>query len=275
VRFSERFSNEGVTLKGLKATAIVAVLVLFLGCGDDGTTWPDGGDPPEPGYIWEVWEFWYSDVDWEPPNIWVYKYNSADGTVLDSERALFVGYGYDAAYGNGRLWVAAEILGQDASGNREYGPVIWEVGNDYFESPYIDGLTWDGKQLWGCTSYGEFYTINPETHESELMFTYEKGILSFEGLAWDGEYLWAVTPTTNEIIQIDTENGTKVHSVLCPGKYPNGLTWDGEALLVSDRGINGSVYRISPNDGQVLWVLYTGEKLYRYINGGLAFKPAE
>jgi len=267
-------------MRGIIVILTAFFIALVIGC-DDGGTGPGGQDPPKPGCVWEVWEFWYADKDWEPPYVWIYKYNSVDGNVLDNVWAPFCGYGYDAAYGDGRLWVAAEVFWQNANGNREYGPVIWEVGNGYFESPYIDGLTWDGEQLWGCSSYGEFYTIDPDTHESEFMFTYGDNEYSFTGLAWDGEYLWAITPTTNEIIQIDPEKGSKFHSVPFPEPkrylpmYNYGLTWDGEALLMSDPTIDGSIYRISPDDGRVLWILYTGEKSYRYQSGGLAFEPVE
>jgi len=268
-------------MRNVIVISITAFIALVIGC-DDGGTGPGGQDPPKPGYVWEVWEFYYEDGYWYPPLISVWSYSTTGGEdAVRSAHAPFSGYGHDAAYGDGRLWVAAEIYERDLSDYRQSGPVIWEIGNGYFESPHIDGLTWDGEQLWGCSSYGEFYTINPDTHESELMFTYGDHEYSFTGLAWDGEYLWAITPTTNEVIQINPSNGSEVHSVPYPEPkqylfmYNYGLTWDGEALLLSDPTVDVSIYRISPEDGSVLWFLYTGEKSPHYGSVGLAFEPSE
>lgn len=260
-------------MKPITAISTVVLVALIMGCGgDNGATGPDGGDPPKPGYVWEVWEQYVEDGYWYPPLVSVVSYDSSNGEKLRDVRAPFEGSGYDAAYGEGRLWVAG--------GDYYSGPVIWEVGVDCYPSPGFRGLTWDGERLWGC-NWGNFYTINPDTHESELMFTYGDNEYSFTGLAWDGEYLWAITHTTNEIIQIDPGNGSKVRSVPFPEpkhyqfEYNYGLTWDGEALLMSDPTLDGSIYRISPEDGTVLWILYTGRKSPYYGSCGLAFEPVD
>jgi hypothetical protein len=256
-------------MRPITAILTVVLIGLIIGCdGDDGTTGPDGRDPPEPGYLWEVWEDHYLAGGF--PLLNISKYSVPDIKEITNETAPFYGRGYDAARGNGRLWVAAtEYIDEYTSQG-----VIWEVGRGYYPLDGVAGLTWDGTRLWG-SSGNYFYTINTYDYEYELKFIYGDESLIFTGLAWDGECIWAIAPANNEIIRINPENGTKVHSVLCPGKYPNGLTWDGEALLVSDRGINGSIYRISPDDGEVLCTYYTGRKSQYDINGGLAFETAK
>ncbi|UCE26149.1 MAG: hypothetical protein JSW52_07220 [Candidatus Coatesbacteria bacterium] len=262
----------------MKARVFILVITvggILIGCNGDGGVTPQ---TPVPGYIWEVWTgFSESDPD-RPPLVSIDRYSAEDGSesypnkgsahASNSESSYGYGVGYDAAYGDGRVWAAGvkiEVHGDIQ--HSTYG--IWERGVDFFETERVEGLTYDGEYLWG--SYGsDFYRIDPNTYECELMFTFGDGTKEFVGLAWDGEYLWGLAE--GEAIKIDPETGSEVRSVTCPGGTNAGLTWGGKYLWVNDLDLNGSIYRFSPVDGTLLQVLDTG-KSELFWAGGLAYEP--
>ncbi len=246
---------------------VIAVVGVLIGCDEDGGTVPQ---PQIPGYIWEVWT-WQSDSDpYQPPLTWASKYYADDGNYppyddrWDDPR-YFYGGGDDAAYGDGRLWIAGEgSLSVDYDDPKSG---IFEVGVGLFDTVNVEGLTYDGEHLWG-SSDSDFYRIDPDTYEHEFMFTYGDGSLRFKGLAWDGEYLWGLA--SGEAIKIDPETGSGFHTVTCP--YGVGLAWGAKYLWVNDR--DGIIYRFSPVDGSVLQTLYTNKGGF-YTPGGLAYEPPE
>lgn len=76
-------------------------------------------------------------------------------------------------------------------------------------------------------------------------------------LAWEGEccgkgFLWVADALNKEIIKL-TGNYEFVKKIPSPANSPNGLTFDGKYLWVSDSS-SATIYKISPNNGKVLEV---------------------
>jgi hypothetical protein len=237
-------------MKALKAMAIAAGLIAFIGCDDD---WVMDLEPPYGGYIWRVTN------DYGPG---ISKFNPVDGTHIEGY-VVPLDHAYDAAAGGGRVWVGGDKYIEEYD---VYSPYIWEVGGDDFGAWASEALTYDGEYLWGAsTGYEypgdysmEFWRVNPDTHDWELMFVidvedvgnyYE--ILRPVGLAWDGNYLWVLTTPKEAIIQIDPDTGEILRTIPAPCDGPRGLTWDGEALWVNDAKTD-RLYRVSPKDGSIL-----------------------
>ncbi|MFZ5515274.1 MAG: transglutaminase domain-containing protein [Candidatus Zhuqueibacterota bacterium] len=54
------------------------------------------------------------------------------------------------------------------------------------------------------------------------------------GLAFDGKYLWVADRKTDNLYQIDPNNGLVIHTFPAPGFSPTGLAWDGTHLWAMD-----------------------------------------
>jgi hypothetical protein len=252
-------------MKVLKPLTLLTVLLVFTACDDD---WIMDLEPPYGGYIWRV------SNGCGGTGI-IRKYDPVDGSYIEGYSTPFAGgeegypptyhgygYNYDAAAGDGRVWVAGDKL----TDGLPY-PYIWELGSDDFRIPYFGfGLTYDGEYLW-INDYGdyegitltEFYRLDPDTHVQELMFIFDSGKLPIRGLAWDGTCLWALfapgwgggTEGDKVFVQFDPETGDVLHRAPCNIEVPLGLTWDGEALWVNDAK-SDRLYRVSPDDGSIL-----------------------
>ncbi len=248
-------------MKALKLIVLAAVLVSFTAC-DDG--WIMDLEPPYGGYLWRVTNGSAGSIQ---------RISPTTGERHESYRTPFpggddefpFGHNYDAAAGDGRVWVGGAKYIEEY---QVYSPYIWEVGGDDFGAWASSALTYDGEYLWAAgTGWDdgdytmEFYRIHPDTHDWELMFSidvpddwdYYK-VLRPMGLAWDGNHLWAVCSPGEVIIQIDRNEGEVLIRIPSPAEASRGLTWDGEALWVNDVK-SDRIYRVAPEDGKVLGYL--------------------
>ncbi len=111
---------------------------------------------------------------------------------------------------------------------------------------YIEGLAWDGINLWMNVFYiGTIDTIFKYNTSSSIIQKFPSMGHFSKGLTFDGQYLWASDNTNNPVIyKIDTLTGNVIDTLVAPGgNYPNGLTWDGNYLWVSNNS-SDSLYQI-------------------------------
>jgi hypothetical protein len=249
-------------MKVLKPLTLLTVLLVFTACDDD---WIMDLEPPYGGYIWRVTNGCGGVGG-------ITKYNPVDGSRIEGYSTPFAGgeegypptyngygYNYDAAAGDGRVWVGGAIIYDELP-----YPHIWEVGGELFPA-YSSGLAYDGEYLWAPDGFWDgpvlhkyFIRINPDTYEEEIMFEYNAEFM-LGGLAWDGTCLWALfapgwgggTEGDKVFVQFDPETGDVLHRAPCSIEVPLGLTWDGEALWVNDAK-SDRLYRVSPDDGSIL-----------------------
>lgn len=120
-------------MKTIRLIILFVVIFAFIACDDD---WLMDLEPPYGGYIWRVSN---------GTSGYVGKLNPVEATWIEGYGTPFgSGYNYDAAAGDGRVWVAGLMYIDDSP-----GLYIWEVNGDTFRAP-AHGLTWDGEYLfWG------------------------------------------------------------------------------------------------------------------------------
>ena len=274
-------------MKALKAIAITTVLVAFIGC-DDG--WVMDLEPPYGGYIWRVTNGGKGYVEKLNPENFSWEEGGYTTPFPGGDDEFPCGHNYDAAAGDGKVWVGGEIYD---SVDQSYYFRIWEVGTPgyaAFAAPRATGLAYDGESLWILTG-PSLYTVNPDTHAYELIHKYDWNPEQYvTGLAWDGKYLWGLATNEewwygswldddlekNTLTQYDPETGEKLYSMECPIKNARGLTWDGEAFWINDTKTN-RLYRISPKDGNTLGYLQMGpeDRLPKPYPWGLTFEFAD
>jgi hypothetical protein len=226
-------------MKTLKIVTLFLIAAAFTACDNDPIS---DLMPPFGGYIWRI-------TNSESTGGRLLKISLPGGEGVEGYPTPFdPGRNFDAAAGDGRVWVAG-------SRDDEYmqGTFIWELGGTYIDTYGCVAITWDGEYLWSTAS-SEFYRTNPDTGEYELMFTLEDYDTYCDGLAWDGTYIWAVYSPEEVIIQIDRNEGEVLKRIPSPAEASRGLTWDGGALWVNDLK-SDRIYRVNPDDGSALGYL--------------------
>jgi hypothetical protein len=271
-------------MKVLKPLILLTVLLVFTACDDD---WTMDLEPPYGGYIWWVANGWNGNGSIEKLNPENFSWEEGRYTTPfpGGSPEYPCGHNYDAAAGDGKVWVGGEIYD---SGDQSYYFRIWEVGTpgyEAFAAPRATGLAYDGESLWILTG-PSLYTVNPDTHAYDLIYKYDwDPNQHVTGLAWDGKYLWALTTNEewwygpwldddlekNTLTRYDPETGEILYSMECPVKNARGLTWDGEALWINDTKTN-RLYRVSPRDGNILGYVQMESEDSKSYPWGLAWE---
>lgn len=78
-------------------------------------------------------------------------------------------------------------------------------------------------------------------------FTLPAKSQSPQDVAWDGSSIWVAEVSDTVLLEIDPSDGTVLSQFNHPGNNPDGLTWDGTNLFVSDDDVSGDgvVYELS------------------------------
>lgn len=162
-----------------------------------------------------------------------------------------------------------------------------------FGGELIEGLAWDGDDLW-IHSYGAVYNIN-STDGSEISSFY---FYDGHDLAWDGTHLWMDGGAANtDIYKLDTlgnlvdtitgpepgsmgltydgsnlwsthawsgadelykldASGNIVHTISSPAEMPHGIGWDGSSLWITtidEARVASTIWQLDPSDGSVIY----------------------
>jgi len=122
--------------------------------------------------------------------------------------------------------------------------------------PFPAGLAWDGQHLWNCDFDSlKIYKLTT-TGDVVSSFPLPIGALA-GGLEWDGNYLWYADEQTAILYKIDVNTTMVIQQFNLPSfgqTDPNGfgLAWDGQYLWHSDYSDSGMIYKLDPQNGQVL-----------------------
>lgn len=136
-----------------------------------------------------------------------------------------------------------------------------------FNSPgtFPTGLTWDGQYLWNCDE--DLWMIYKLTTNGNVISSFPAPYAQSLGdLEWDGNYLWLTSEQSAILFKIDISTGAPVEQFHLPsyGKPdPNGfgLAWDGQFLWHSEYGDSARIYKLDPQNGQVISSFVPPKKL--------------
>ncbi|MEJ2054478.1 MAG: hypothetical protein P8X42_11210, partial [Calditrichaceae bacterium] len=151
----------------------------------------------------------------------------------------------------------------------------------YIYPGYGDQGSWQAEKSGG-TSNGFRVSI---IDEFEVM----SGWQNIQDVTWDGSHFWI--RGHDKIYQFST-TGELTDSILCPGEYPEGITFDGTYLINADTEWGtGLIYKLDPEgnsvykspgsgqivsldfDGEYLWGIdeaYSNLKIYKINSDGFA-----
>jgi len=117
------------------------------------------------------------------------------------------------------------------------------------------GLAWDGQYLWNCDANSEM--IYKLTTTGNVVTSFSAPDYSPSGLEWDGNYLWLASEQLAILYKIDTATGLPIEQFQLPSfgdPDPNGfgLAWDGQFLWHSEYSDSARIYKLDPQNGQVV-----------------------
>ncbi len=110
-----------------------------------------------------------------------------------------------------------------------------------------------------------------------------------KGLAWDGQNFWVAVSVSGDgdlIQQVDPTTGQVGASFAAPGRFPSGLTFDGEHLWYADSfddvlyqidRATGNTVRTIPSRRRVTGITWNGKALWAYADAAallLQLNPA-
>lgn len=118
------------------------------------------------------------------------------------------------------------------------------------------GLAWDGQYFWNCDSDSRL--LYKLTANGSVVTTFQYPSSSeFSDMTWDGTYLWAADEISATLYKIDSNTGLALEQFNLPSlgdPDPNGwgLAWDGQYLWHSEYGDSARIYKINPQNGEVI-----------------------
>jgi len=119
------------------------------------------------------------------------------------------------------------------------------------------GLAWDGQYFWNCDADSQMIFKINMTGDIISSFELPDSAESGGGLEWDGNYLWFADEESAILFKIDTTTGLAIEQFHLPSfgqTYQNGfgLAWDGQYLWHSEYSASAMIYKLDPQNGQVV-----------------------
>ncbi|MCW4011141.1 MAG: right-handed parallel beta-helix repeat-containing protein [Candidatus Bathyarchaeota archaeon] len=92
-------------------------------------------------------------------------------------------------------------------------------------------ITWDGKDIWAATLWGDVFKLDPKTGEIKVHWIFPR--TQAWGMTYDGENLWINDFAEKKVYEMDS-NGKILSSFEIPDTKggAKGITWDGEYLYL-------------------------------------------
>lgn len=233
------------------AAGPLLALLLFPTIAFSGS-WEVGFSFPAPtsqtnGLTFDGRYLWHSN-DRQPV---IYQINPFDGEVVGQTPTTIVDQG-DIEFGGGALWIISEgdhvlLKVNPASGETLDSIRIlgFPPGNPGpFNSVQLEGVTFDGRNLWVDGNTNFIIRIDPVTRKQyKYEMSFEMGYL--DGMTWAFDHLWIVTNNAT-IYEIDPCSMGIVDKFDAPaegGHGPEGFAFDGENLWFADNG-RDEIYQI-------------------------------
>ena len=119
---------------------------------------------------------------------------------------------------------------------REYGP--------FDNAPRINGVTWDGRQVWAATG-SQLMALDTASGQP----TRRLDCIADAGTAFDGTYLYQIAEA--RIDKIDPATGRVLGSIPAPGKgNDSGMAWADGSLWVGQYR-DRKIHKIDPATGAI------------------------
>jgi streptogramin lyase len=183
----------------------------------------------------------------------IYKINPFGGTVVGTLEDRLQDQG-DLEFGGKFLWIVSEndhnIHKVDPATGKTLDTIHVEgipPGNQRRNGQndiQLEGITFDGRELWVDGGTNRIIRIDPVTREQRMYeMSFDMGYL--DGMTWAFDHLWIVTnnATIYEIDPCSMGILDKFDAPAAGGHGPEGFAFDGENLWFADNGID-MIYKI-------------------------------
>ncbi|MEO6097605.1 MAG: hypothetical protein ABIW76_18895 [Fibrobacteria bacterium] len=183
----------------------------------------------------------------------IYQINPFGGTVVGTLEDSLSDQG-DLEFGGKFLWIVSENDHNIHKVDPATGKTLDTIHVDGIppgvrrrngmNDVQLEGITFDGRQLWVDGGVNRIIRIDPVSRKQYLYeMPYEMGYL--DGMTWAFDHLWVVTnnATIYEIDPCSMGVLDKFDAPATGGHGPEGFAFDGENLWFADNGID-MIYKI-------------------------------
>lgn len=185
---------------------------------------------------------------------------SKNYTIGSTTSYSFVEALFDGRY----IWVGNHN-GQSVS---KIDPVYGTVLGTYPTPGKVAGIIFDGENIWASNRYSG--TISKlRASDGVLVGTYAVGN-GPQSFAYDGTYIYVTLSASNKVVKVNQATGAVVATYSSGGMYPNGITFDGSNLWVSNSGTasilqmsrTGTVIRTVPTPAGTMYSAFDGTYIW-------------
>jgi len=149
---------------------------------------------------------------------------------------------------------AAVVTENDLIGKKPGNSAVLDTGQVVFQfnapSVEIDGMAWDGTNLWVASDYLD--RIWKMDTLGNIIDSIPAPAAIATGLTWDGQYLWCADGGTILIYQLDPATGNVISSIPGPGSGSSceGLAWMNDTLWNTNWS-NNLIWELDPATGSI------------------------
>ncbi len=223
-----------------------------------GGSWEIGASFPAPsgdtnGLTWDGQALWHTnDV-----NPIVYRIDPNTGKVIGTVSSQIDDQG-DLEFAGGSLWIVSEYdhyvkrmdpkSGKTVDSIKVLGLPDNQPGRNRFPEYQLEGLTYDGRNIWTDGNHSTLVRIDLKTRAQHMYeMPYEMGYI--DGLTWAFDHLWVVTNNAT-IYELDPCTLGVLDKFAAPANVssgPEGFAFDGENLWFADND-RDQIYKIILKD---------------------------
>ncbi len=159
-----------------------------------------------------------------------------------------------AIFGLTEICSAAVMTEKDMTGKPPGNIAVLDTGQVVFQfnapSVEIDGMAWDGTNLWVVSDYLD--RIWKMDTLGNVLDSIPAPAAIATGLTWDGQYLWCADGGTILIYKLDPATGNVISSIPGPGSGTSceGLAWMNDTLWNTNWS-NNLIWELDPATGSI------------------------
>ncbi len=199
---------------------------------------------------------------WVATRSYLLKIRPSDGAVLGQYTLVNgVSEPFTMLFDGANIWISSQDVNSQVGVVVKIRPSDGKVLGQYPMTVYIQGITFDGENIWVAYASGATTgLIKLRASDGAVLGNYSP--IQGTAVAFDGENIWS---GFNGLTKVRASDGS-VLGVYAAEIFPWDIIFDGTHLWVSDTEVGNTVSKLRPSDGTVLGTFPTGLYPYKLLS---------